>query len=96
MDKWGKGMKGFDTESELKYMPEDIVRHFVQNGLCISCNIEAIEHQIVTPEEMSSEWTVCWTETGANAYGPWAKHFCVKAEDHPYRISRNEFEELYS
>ena len=89
-------MKTFDTESELKNMPEDIVRHFVQNGLCISCNIEVSEHRVLGPRETSSEWIICWTENGSCQQGPWAKHFCVKAEDHPNHQSREEFEELYS
>jgi hypothetical protein len=90
-------MKDFDTESELRNMPEYIVRHFVQNGLCISCNTEASEHRVIASDEMNSEWTICWTETGnCSRNGPWAKHFCVKAKEHPNRQSREEFEELYS
>lgn len=89
-------MKNFDTESELRNMPADIVRHFVQNGLCVSCNINVNEHRVLGSKETNSEWIICWTENGICPQGPWAKHFCVRAEDHPHRISLNEFEELYS
>jgi len=78
-------------ESELKNMPDGIKAHFVQNGLCLGCNISASKHFVVLPEQMSDEWTACWTET----CGPDKKHFCVKTADHPNRETREEFEDLY-
>jgi hypothetical protein len=78
-------------DSELRNMPDGIKGHFVQNGLCLGCNIETSEHHIVLPDDMSDEWTACWTET----CGQDTKHFCVKTADHPDLITRDEFEELY-
>ena len=92
----------FDRVSELKHMPDDIVRHFVQNGLCLGCNREAREHravsdefavpldEVTTPE--GEEWIVCWTETMVEGE---KNHFCIRAVDHPGRVTRDEFEELY-
>jgi len=96
----------FDNFSELKHMPESIVRHFVQNGRCRECNMEVRVHRAFPDSlavpldklavgEDEEEWIVCWTETSVEEAVE-KKHFCVRAEDHPNRISRDEFEELYS
>ncbi len=84
-------------ESALQDMPDDMVRHFVQNGLCVSCNLDVKKHRMIPTEEMSPEWVICWTEWIATEEDPeeTAKHYCVKTEDHPRHISRNEFEDLY-
>ncbi len=84
----------FDSwaDSELQHMPDEVRQHFIQNGLCVSCNVAASEHRVIPPEEMSSEWTICWTEST----GPFDdKYFCINTADHPGRITRDEFEELY-
>lgn len=89
----------FNLESELSSLPDDILRHFVQNGLCKSCNNKATDHTVL--DEVTEGWTSCWSESGytpkeARASPHMQRYFCVRTSDHPERITRNEFEELYS
>lgn len=75
---------------------EETLHHFVQNGLCLVCNVDVREHIVVFPQELDSTFAVCWTEAGPqDANGICDKHFCVRSEDHPNRITRDEFEDLY-
>lgn len=85
----------YPIEEHLENIPEEVKRHFIQNGLCVSCNVPIVDHRVVFPDELDATWALCWTETGQGAHGRWYKHFCVQAEDHPQRMSRDEFEDLY-
>lgn len=73
---------------------KESLRHFMQNGLCTTCNVDVREHIVLYPQELDSTFAVCWTELSGRRE-TW-KHFCVRVEDHPNRITRDEFEELYT
>ena len=87
-----------DIEPHLDNLPSTgVMRRFIQNGLCLACNISMRDHRVVFPDELSNEWVVCWTETGTSHDDDnYEKHFCVRSEDHPNRITRDEFEDLYT
>jgi len=99
-----KLLNDFDTLSELGDLPDNISRHFIQNGLCRQCNLAAREHRVLESSEVTyltpavniddseEEYVICWTE---KVPGEYEKHFCVRAADHPRRNSRKEFEDLY-
>ncbi len=90
------GDPGIEAEDYVNHIPPSVKRHFVQNGLCLSCNIPVTEHRIIYDQDLDSRWTICWTEKwGGRGGGIWGKHFCVLAADHPDLMSRGKFEDLY-
>ncbi len=85
--------KGSEFIRERFGISKEVLRYFMQNGHCTACNVDVREHIVLYPQELDSTFVVCWTEM-SECRQTW-KHFCVRSEDHPNRISRDEFVDLY-